>query len=129
MMNDDVAVAFEHASHAVCSDRALVLTSLDIPHQMVRIEGGIYQLVVPREFAERARFELWQYEQEWRSVVSGPGLKRIPAAAISGVVIGYKADQATEDAVRDWVRRRRRKVSISRAVKRKGAFALDLVPI
>ena len=72
---------------------------------------------------------LWQYEQEWRSIVPGPGLKRVPAAAISGVVIGYKADQATEDAVRDWVRRRRRKVSISRAVKRKGAFALDLVDV
>lgn len=62
-MDDDIAVAFEHASHAVCSDRALVLTSLDIPHQILRGDG-VFQLVVPGEFAERARFELWQYEQE-----------------------------------------------------------------
>mgnify|MGYP001813079996 FL=1 len=72
---------------------------------------------------------LWAYEREWRSVVPGPGLKKIPAATISGVVLGHKATDEVEVMVRSWVRRRRRKVTISRATKRKGAFALDLVPI
>ena len=72
---------------------------------------------------------LWKYEKEWRSVVPGPGLKRIPAAAISGVVIGEKASAETEKIVHSWVGRRRRKVTISRARKVKGAFALDLDPI
>ena len=72
---------------------------------------------------------LWAYENEWRSIVPRPGLKRIPAAAISGVVIGCKADLETEETVRAWVKRRRHKVTLSRAVKKEGAFALDVVPI
>jgi hypothetical protein len=72
---------------------------------------------------------LWEYENEWRSIVSVPGPKRIPAAAISGVIIGCKASNETEQAVRDLVSRRRRRVSIYRAQKKKGTFALDIVPI
>lgn len=72
---------------------------------------------------------LWKYENEWRSIVSVPGPKQIPAAAISGVIIGCKASDETEQAVRDLVSRRRRKVSIYRAQKKKGTFALDIVPI
>ena len=72
---------------------------------------------------------LWKYDGEWRSIVPGPGLKNIPAATISGVVIGHKASPETEKAVREWVGRRRRKVTISRAIKVKGKFALDVSPI
>ena len=65
---------------------------------------------------------MWAYEREWRSIVPGPGPRKIPAAAISGVVLGHKATDEVEVMVRNWVRRRRR-------TKRKGAFALELVPI
>lgn len=72
---------------------------------------------------------LWQYEKEWRSILPGPGLKRIPAGAISGIVLGCKASLETEEVVRAWAQRRRRQVTISRALRRKGSFALDIVPI
>jgi hypothetical protein len=72
---------------------------------------------------------LWKYENEWRSIVTCPGLKRVPAAAISGIIIGCNASEHTEQTVREWVKRRRRKVSISRAVKKEGAFALDIDPV
>ena len=62
-MNDEWTQVFAHPSHAVCSDRTLVLTSLDIPHQIVRGDGD-FQVVVPPEFAERAKFELQEYLRE-----------------------------------------------------------------
>lgn len=62
-MSNDWTVVFDHHSHAVCSDRALVLTSLDIPHQIMRGDN-IFLVVVPNEFAEQAKFELWQYLEE-----------------------------------------------------------------
>jgi rhomboid protease GluP len=57
------AVVYEDPAMPPCSERALVLTSLDIPHQLLHA-GGICQVVVPAEFAERAKFEIWQYETE-----------------------------------------------------------------
>lgn len=53
-------------SHAACAERSLVLTSLDIPHEIFQ-EIDRYVLAVPSEFAERAKFELWQYAEENRS--------------------------------------------------------------
>lgn len=73
--------------------------------------------------------ELWNYENEWRSIVPGPGLKKIPAAAISGVILGCKTSQQSEAMVRDWIRRRRRKVKLYRASKQKGVFGLDINPL
>ena len=109
MMSEEVAVAFEHASHAVCSDRALVLTSLDIPHQMLRTDG-MFQLVVPREFAERARFELWQYEQENQAARKTRERAQplyhdpLPGVLFYIGVIGLFAWLAGESAFgRDWV--------------------------
>ena len=64
---DGWSEAFRDRAVAPCSDRALVLSSLDIPHQMLHL-GGYCRLVVPDEFLERARFEIWQYEQENRPV-------------------------------------------------------------
>lgn len=62
---DGWSIAFEHETLAACSDRALVLTSLEIPHQVVEQHGRHY-LIVPEAEGERARFELWEYEQENR---------------------------------------------------------------
>lgn len=57
------AVVFEDRAMQPCSERALVLSSLDIPHQLLHA-GGTCQLVVPHDFAERAKYEIWQYETE-----------------------------------------------------------------
>lgn len=58
-------IVFSDPSQTACADRALVLSSLDIPHEIVRSDAA-FGLAVPDELAERAKYELWQYEQENR---------------------------------------------------------------
>ncbi len=108
-MSADGTVVFEHPSHAECSERALVLTSLDIPHRILQSESG-FLIVVPDDFAERAKFELWQYAEENRP----PKPARAPVSlryhdATPGVLfyigtIGLFAWLAGEAAFgRDWL--------------------------
>lgn len=92
-----------------CSERALVLSSLNIPHQILHA-GGACHLVVPDEFLERARHELWQYEQENRPARSaGPRVEPVHQDGVPGVVtyiglIGLFAWLAGEAAFgRDWL--------------------------
>ncbi|HET6628604.1 MAG TPA: rhomboid family intramembrane serine protease [Woeseiaceae bacterium] len=59
------AVVFDSVDPRAASDRALVLHSLDIPCEIVRVDARSV-LVVPAELAERAKFEIWQYDQENR---------------------------------------------------------------
>ena len=61
----DLAVIFEHKTRRACAERALVLESLGIPHEIVD-DGVNCLLLVPAEFVEQAKYELWQYEQENR---------------------------------------------------------------
>lgn len=106
---DDWTVVFEHPSVAAGSDRALVLTSLDIPHQILHTEG-LCRLLVPGEFSERAKFELWQYEQENRvEKPAAPAIAPVYYDALPGVLcfvgaIGLFAWLAGESAFgRDWL--------------------------
>ncbi|MFQ5547733.1 MAG: rhomboid family intramembrane serine protease [Woeseia sp.] len=87
-MSDDWSVVFESPSLRACNDRALVLTSLDIPHEVVG-DGALCSLVVPAEFAERAKFEIQQYEKE--NPVRPPARARLVPEfqnAVPGIV-GY----------------------------------------
>lgn len=85
MNEEGWAVAFEDAAPGACADRALVLTSLDIPHRIVE-HGARYLLVVPAELVERAKFELWQYEQENRPTAKPvTGIKPGSYDALPGV--------------------------------------------
>jgi rhomboid protease GluP len=87
-MHDEWSVVFESRAKAPCVDRALVLTSLGIPHQIMQVEE-ICRLVVPAEFTEKAKFELWQYEEENRNRgPSGPSIQPVYQNAVPGVV-GY----------------------------------------
>ncbi|MGH7127529.1 MAG: rhomboid family intramembrane serine protease [Planctomycetaceae bacterium] len=54
-----------------CSDRALVLHARDIPYQVGR-DAGRSVLLVPAGDAERAKFEIWQYDQENRQARRRP---------------------------------------------------------
>ena len=108
-MSDSWSVVFEHPSQAQCADRALVLTSLDIPHQVLRGDSGCL-LVVPPEFAERARYELWQYREENRAPARAPQPVQVKHHdALPGVLvyigaIGLFAWLAGEAAFgRDWL--------------------------
>jgi membrane associated rhomboid family serine protease len=68
---EDLAVVFESYSVQACSDRALVLHSKDIPYQIAR-DAGRSLLVVSAADAERAKFEIWQYDQENRQARRRP---------------------------------------------------------
>ena len=62
-MDDDWTVVFESSNRQACTDRALVLTSLNIPHEILS-NNLRCALLVPAELAEKARYEIWQYEKE-----------------------------------------------------------------
>ena len=85
-MQDDWTVVFEHRAKRPCADRALVLTSLDIPHELMQT-AELCLLVVPGAFAEKARFEIWQYEEEnRRDVRTAPVVQPVYQDPIPGVV-------------------------------------------
>jgi len=56
-------VVFDSRNRRACADRALVLASLEIPHQLVDDDAGC-ALVVPAEYSARALDELRLYDQE-----------------------------------------------------------------
>ncbi|MDH3614584.1 MAG: rhomboid family intramembrane serine protease [Gammaproteobacteria bacterium] len=56
-------VVFESRNRRACSDRALVLASLQIPYEMVEDIAGC-ALIVPAEFSAQAMDELRLYDQE-----------------------------------------------------------------
>ena len=62
-MNDDLRLVFESPSRAECSDRALVLTAVQIPFQIVE-DSASCALVVPVEFSAQAMQELLAYDEE-----------------------------------------------------------------
>lgn len=61
--DDGWQIVFHSRSRQACADRGLVLTSLGIPHEVLHEERRS-MLVVPAEFTEKAKYELWQYETE-----------------------------------------------------------------
>lgn len=83
-MYDDMRVVFESPNRRACADRALVLTSLQIPHEIVE-DAGVCVLVVPASFSAQATEELWLYDEE--NVPATPRRKiRLPNRdAIPGV--------------------------------------------
>ena len=62
-MNEDLRVVFESQNRQSCADRALVLESLQIPHQLVD-DGGSCALIVPASVSAQAFDELQIYDEE-----------------------------------------------------------------
>ncbi|MGI9234425.1 MAG: rhomboid family intramembrane serine protease [Woeseiaceae bacterium] len=62
-MDEDLRVVFESRNRQSCSDRALVLASARIPHQMID-DGVSAALVVPAEYSGQAVSELRLYDDE-----------------------------------------------------------------
>jgi len=80
-------IAFESTSRKDCSDRSLVLHSLGIPYELLT-DGPALQLVVPAEFIEKAKYELWQYEIENRQAPAAPSrLTPVYQNATPGVLV------------------------------------------
>jgi membrane associated rhomboid family serine protease len=108
-MREDWIVVYENRNEQQCSDRALVLHSLDIPCEIVR-EMDSVAVAVPLPFAERARFELWQYDQENRKPRPAPPpllleyQNGVPGAFAYVVVVCLVAWLAGEGSLnRDWL--------------------------
>jgi rhomboid protease GluP len=86
-MNEDLRVVFESRNRQSCADRALVLTSLQIPHQVID-DGGSCALIVPAQFSARASGELQLYDEENPPVQPKPVRKIEYQDAVPGLV-GY----------------------------------------
>ena len=82
---DDLRVVFESRNRRSCSDRALVLAAVQIPHQLVD-DGQSCALVVPAEYSARAADELRLYEEENPPARPLPRKKIVYQDALPGVV-------------------------------------------
>jgi membrane associated rhomboid family serine protease len=85
-MDDEWAVVYASSNRQSCNDRALVLLSLNIPHEILSSDAQ-YALVVPPGAAEKARYEIWQYDKENR-IVRRPRPRLVPELqnAVPGIV-------------------------------------------
>ena len=99
---------FESHSKRECSDRALVLLAVSIPYEIVSVESNC-ALIVPENMAEKAKYELWQYDTENRKPPSrdaAPMLKfqnGIWGVVVYVIVISVVAWLAAEATFnRDW---------------------------
>jgi len=86
-MNEDLRVVFESRNRQACADRALVLTSLQIPHQLLD-DSGTCVLIVPAQFSAQASNELQLYDDENPPVQAKPVRKIVHQNAVPGL-IGY----------------------------------------
>jgi len=86
-MNEDLRVVFESRNRQSCADRALVLTSLQIPHQLID-DNGTCVLIVPAQFSAQASNELQLYDEENPPIRPKPVRKVEYQNAVPGL-IGY----------------------------------------
>ena len=84
---EDLRVVYESTNRRSCSDRALVLAAIQIPHQLID-DGSGCALVVPAEHSARAAEELRLYEDE-NPPARPKVLKRIVYQDALPGVIGY----------------------------------------
>jgi membrane associated rhomboid family serine protease len=105
---DDWQVVFESNAQSACSDRALVLHAIGVPYEILQTERR-FVLVVHESSAEKARFELWQYDQENRKPrPRGPAIVPVYQDSIPGVaayiaiicLVAWLAGEAVFN--RDW---------------------------
>ena len=86
-MNEDLRVVFESRNRQSCADRALVLVSLQIPHQVVD-DDGVYVLLVPAQISATAARELQLYDEE-NPPVQAPTVPRIDYLDPMPGLVGY----------------------------------------
>ncbi len=84
-MNEDLRVVFESRNRQSCADRALVLTSLEIPHQVID-DGASCALIVPAAYSARANVEIQLYDSENPPVAHKPTERIEYQDAVPGLV-------------------------------------------
>ena len=82
---DDLRVVFESRNRRSCSDRALVLTAVRIPYQLID-DGSSCALVVPAEYSSRAAEELRLYDEENPPARPAPRKRIVYQDSLPGVV-------------------------------------------
>lgn len=86
-MQEDLRVVFESPNRRACADRALVLASLGIPHQVID-DAGVFVLLVPAARSAEAIEQLMQYEDENPPLRPQP-VRRIEYQNALPGVLGY----------------------------------------
>ena len=81
---EDLRVVYESRNRRRCADRALVLSSVRIPYQLID-DGMSCALVVPAEHSARAAEELKLYDDENPPVVAKPRKPIVYQDAVPGV--------------------------------------------
>ena len=84
---EDLRVVYESPNRRRCSDRALVLASVQIPYELVD-DGQSCAIVVPARYSPRAMEELRLYEDENPPVRPRPRRSVVYQDALPGI-IGY----------------------------------------
>ena len=86
-MTEDLRVVFESRNRAACADRALVLTSLGIPHEIFE-DGHSCLLLVPAARSAEAVEQLDRYEEENPPLAPRPPPAVVYQNALPGI-LGY----------------------------------------
>ncbi len=86
-MNEDLRVVYESRNRQSCADRALVLASLKIPHQLVD-DPDSCALIVPARFSAQAFEEIQLYDEENPPILPKPARRVEYQDAVPGL-IGY----------------------------------------
>lgn len=74
------------------------------------------------------KFDGWAYEKEWRVVdyEQGPGLRILPAEALTGIVLGASILEEHEAQIRKWLALRGSPIEVRRAVPSTTEFKVHL---
>lgn len=74
--------------------------------------------------------DCWQYEAEWRVIErAGPGIYRLPAELLTGVILGSRISEADRTQLREWLLQRTPRPQLYEAQPRAAEFALDIVRV
>lgn len=85
-MNDDMRVVFESGSRGACADRALVLASLQIPHEIIA-DSGSCALIVPARYSAQAMDQLMRYDEENPPPMPKPAPAIVHQNALPGILV------------------------------------------
>jgi len=103
-------IVYDGRNRQSCSERALVLHSVGIPYQILAGDTTGFTLVAPASVAEKAKFEIWQYEQENRTEIPlsraiAPDYEKAVFGVIAFVFIVVLVAWMSDVAAfgRDWV--------------------------
>lgn len=70
----------------------------------------------------------WEYEQEWRIIQPGAGghIVVLPPSALTGIIVGAKANAATMQLIRRWNREREAQLKVFKAFLSPTTYSLEI---